>query len=272
MTTVLKLEPNLKGRDYAVGDIHGCFSLLEEALVAAQFNPKQDRLIAVGDLVNRGPESHRALEFIEKDWFYTVRGDHEDDIPADIVHMHEAGIENVADDYKRQGMGWLLSLGMNAQNAFVSAFTTLPYAIEVPLKEQGHAGFIHAEIPISMSWNEFTAALAVGDANTRHSALKGRSRIIAAYPDAGDADPGIIGIEKLFFGHSLSSRRGVFKMANCYCLDTGADGRTQQCHDFPDGIDREDLHLSLIDINADPETLCRLRPQGDIRPYHVIKA
>src|SRR5690606_19716474 len=42
---------------YAVGDIQGCLSCLEQLLERAGFNPKTDQLWAVGGLVNRGPSS-----------------------------------------------------------------------------------------------------------------------------------------------------------------------------------------------------------------------
>ena len=42
---------------YAVGDIQGCFDALTELLSKIQFDPNKDHLIAVGDLVNRGPKS-----------------------------------------------------------------------------------------------------------------------------------------------------------------------------------------------------------------------
>ena len=66
MGVILRLEQNLLGRDFAVGDIHGCFSLLEDVLEAVSFNPSADRVICGGDLVNRGPNSNRALDFLSK--------------------------------------------------------------------------------------------------------------------------------------------------------------------------------------------------------------
>ena len=48
---------NESGRDFVVGDVHGCFRTLEHALGALTFDPNLDRLFGVGDLVNRGPHS-----------------------------------------------------------------------------------------------------------------------------------------------------------------------------------------------------------------------
>lgn len=48
-------------RTLAVGDIHGCLTSLEAALEAAAFGP-DDRLIALGDFVDRGPNSKGTLD------------------------------------------------------------------------------------------------------------------------------------------------------------------------------------------------------------------
>ena len=40
-----------------VGDVHGCFDELQELLQACNFQPGQDNLVFVGDLVNKGNKS-----------------------------------------------------------------------------------------------------------------------------------------------------------------------------------------------------------------------
>lgn len=44
-------------RHLVIGDIHGCLEEFNELLKKVQYNPSQDRLILVGDLVDRGPDS-----------------------------------------------------------------------------------------------------------------------------------------------------------------------------------------------------------------------
>jgi serine/threonine protein phosphatase 1 len=73
-----KLPSNHLGKDYIVGDLHGCFSLLDRLMNDVGFNKNHDRLFSVGDLIDRGPESLRCLQLLAEPWFYAVKGNHED--------------------------------------------------------------------------------------------------------------------------------------------------------------------------------------------------
>lgn len=67
-------------KNFVVGDIQGCYKGLRKLLVAAGFNPKKDKLWAVGDLIARGPQSLETLEFLKElgdDHFDTVLGNHD---------------------------------------------------------------------------------------------------------------------------------------------------------------------------------------------------
>jgi serine/threonine protein phosphatase 1 len=65
------------GRDLVVGDLHGQRALLERELDRSGFDPKCDRVLSVGDLIDRGPRSLATLELIEEPWFRAVLGNHE---------------------------------------------------------------------------------------------------------------------------------------------------------------------------------------------------
>ncbi|PLZ00997.1 metallophosphoesterase [Burkholderia sp. WAC0059] len=73
---------NDAGRDFVVGDLHGCVDALRYLLHEIRFDPVRDRLFSVGDLVDRGAQSEGALALLDRPWFYAVLGNHEDTLCA----------------------------------------------------------------------------------------------------------------------------------------------------------------------------------------------
>jgi serine/threonine protein phosphatase 1 len=66
----------MTGRLIAVGDIHGCHTEFEEML--GQLDLKDgDRLVLLGDLVNRGPDSRRVIELARAAKAIALLGNHE---------------------------------------------------------------------------------------------------------------------------------------------------------------------------------------------------
>ena len=65
------------GRTIVVGDIHGCFDELTDLLALINLQ-KDDRVVAVGDLVTKGPKNREVLDlFISDRRFSSVVGNHD---------------------------------------------------------------------------------------------------------------------------------------------------------------------------------------------------
>ncbi|WP_044410950.1 symmetrical bis(5'-nucleosyl)-tetraphosphatase [Thiomicrospira microaerophila] len=50
---------------YVIGDLQGCFDPLQTLLTQINYQPEQDTLWFVGDIVNRGPQSLECLRFVK---------------------------------------------------------------------------------------------------------------------------------------------------------------------------------------------------------------
>ncbi|MBL9187703.1 MAG: metallophosphoesterase [Opitutaceae bacterium] len=66
----------MNGRIIAVGDIHGCADEFE-ALLGKLALTRHDRLILLGDLINRGPDSARVLALARQHAHRALLGNHE---------------------------------------------------------------------------------------------------------------------------------------------------------------------------------------------------
>ncbi|KAH7265324.1 Metallo-dependent phosphatase-like protein [Fusarium redolens] len=65
-------------RVVVVGDIHGMLDPFEKLLKKIEFNPKTDHVIAVGDMINKGPKSSEVVARLMELKASAVRGNHED--------------------------------------------------------------------------------------------------------------------------------------------------------------------------------------------------
>lgn len=229
---VRRFSINETGRDFVVGDIHGCYSLLEQALACIDFNPGKDRLFSVGDLIDRGPESLRCLEFLQQPFFHPVMGNHEDML-LDMYVDGTPDLSYIAEWAKQNGVEWWYDISDDDRYRVLDKICALPFAIEVETPN-GLVGIIHAEVPLGMDWQEFTNALRAEKTKTVQTCLWGRYR-------ANKQDrTGVEGIARIYAGHTPQDC--VTPLGNLFVIDTGAV--------FGVNCAYGDGHLSLVQINA----------------------
>jgi serine/threonine protein phosphatase 1 len=253
---VSTLPENKNGRDFIVGDIHGNFELLEQALDAVHLNPGKDRVIATGDLINKGPQSERCLEFLGKPWFFSVRGNHE---ALFMTNLRE-GVPppEKRTDLTKEYLTWAFNLKAEKIAAMCDAFNDLPVAIELATT-RGAVGIVHADIPLGMNWQTFKDKINVNDTPIRKNALLGRERLLQNHHD------GVAGIGRVYFGHTPNNHRQVHNLGNCFYLDTGAIYWTTEKDPF--------ARLTLVEAVARKKTLTKSfapqnRPGIQVLPEH----
>jgi hypothetical protein len=66
----------MHGRLIAIGDIHGCHAEFGELLSRLALQP-EDRLVLLGDLINRGPDSRRVIDLAREHKAIALLGNHE---------------------------------------------------------------------------------------------------------------------------------------------------------------------------------------------------
>ena len=149
-TGLPRFARNAVGRDFAVGDIHGCFGHLSRSLEAIGFDASVDRLFSVGDLVDRGPESHLVLEWLDRPWFFSICGNH------DFMTWRSAlGRPYPQVDHLTHGGGWLGKLSVDEGRRIGEGLAALPLAMEVETAA-GLVGMVHADCPFD-DWQEMQA-------------------------------------------------------------------------------------------------------------------
>jgi len=154
---IQKLPANTLGKDYVVGDLHGCYGLLERLLDEVDFDKTRDRLFSVGDLIDRGPESLRCLQLLKEPWFYAVRGNHElmmlDFFSSYLASGRFDPLEDIIDNgFLEYGGDWVSDYVDSGRLCMTQAFDDgLKLALQMPLLwivGEGSTRFhvIHAEL------------------------------------------------------------------------------------------------------------------------------
>lgn len=218
---VRRYSLNTAGRDLLVGDIHGHFFRLQAALDAVAFDPARDRLFSVGDLVDRGPDSDQALEWLARPWFHAVSGNHEDMAVCFAAGAMDGG------HYMGNGGGWNIGNPPELRREFAEAFAALPVALELETAD-GPLGIVHACCPCAC-WQDFTQALETGLVRRADGSISQNPAEVAhlidmarwRHTDIYSHHPGKVeGVRAVVVGHTPMER--ITSLGNTLYIDTGA--------------------------------------------------
>jgi len=200
-----KYEINEKGKDYVIGDLHGCYDLLTEKMYEIGFDKKKDRLFSVGDLIDRGSKNLECIRLITEDWFYPVQGNHEDMMLSAVLDGKNVDLWLV------NGGDWYIKLALDEQLMVKELCQiireTMPYSITVEAKN-GDIGICHAQPP-SIDWKNAVEP----DERDIKIMLWSRSWITDQYQEP------VSNIYKTFHGHTPAS---IEVIENTNFIDTVA--------------------------------------------------
>lgn len=151
------LEVNIEGRDFVIGDLHGSYSCFQNLLTNINFDPKVDRMISVGDIVDRGPHSLKCLELLYENWFHAVLGNHEKmminafaDPSNSFMWLHNGGdwgYEHLNDWNNRSDKNRIPDDASVRLFDLIPMVEDLPYVITVDTKSGKKFHILHAELP-----------------------------------------------------------------------------------------------------------------------------
>ncbi|MBU6952300.1 metallophosphoesterase [Hahella sp. CR1] len=204
-----RLPPNTAGIDFFVGDIHGHYSELMKALEAIDFKFDKDRLISVGDLIDRGEENERCIELLHEPWFHACLGNHEWMMIGAFVY------EDRYDLSLQRGNGgeWLDNHDTDQLTAWAHLLQqSCPLAIEVPGKGDRLIGVTHNDV-INSDWTRMESAQK-GDID---ECVWSRTRFASALTNPSLAEP-IKNIDAVVSGHN--SHTGILLAGNQLYIDT----------------------------------------------------
>ena len=245
-------EANTRGgRDLVAGDLHGYFDTLEEALKTLRFDPAHDRLFGVGDLVDRGPRSENAIEWLEQRRIASVRGNHEQMMVNALVldggWLHASGASRTWNEFG--GWWWYedwFDQAFESDDAreralerrcarWLDALHNVPFlrTIETPA---GRVGIAHT-LELTVSWTELEATIQAlaergADAENAHpyyatrdlpeETLWRRPTVERTGRDDTALPEAIDDVALVLTGHTPGAG-ARWTRANVLCIDTGLD-------------------------------------------------
>jgi bis(5'-nucleosyl)-tetraphosphatase (symmetrical) len=201
-------------RHIFIGDIHGCIDEFNELLKKVSYNRNADRLILLGDLIDRGPDSVAVIRKARELRLESVMGNHEHKY---IKWFRSQGTR--VDVYDRRDFYSQLS------DEDISYIQSMPTYIELDDVIVVHAG-LKPGILVSNQTKDDLMYLRYTDADRKFISLKKINKL-------GKEETGAIfwtqfwyGPKSVVYGHNVHSYENPLieertPEVSCYGLDTG---------------------------------------------------
>ena len=182
-----------KSRTIIVGDIHGCIDEFKELIKVLSYNKKHDRLILLGDLIDRGPDS-----------------------VAVVRRAREMNLECVMGNHEHKFVKWFRSVGSNVDvydrkphytqfaDADVNYIMQMPSYIELISHNTVivHAG-LRGGISLQNQSKDDLYYMRYMDADTKFISLKKINRLGKEATDAHFWTEFWTGPESVIYGHNV---------------------------------------------------------------------
>ena len=195
------LVPHRSGRLIAIGDIHGCHVEFAELLAELALT-QDDRVVLLGDLVNRGPDSCKVIDLARAHDAVALLGNHE----LRLLRCHRAGDSQFL---KRQDLDTFARLRPEDWKFLEK----MPLTFEEPALDVVfvHGGFLPG-VPWQKQGEDVVTRIQVVDHNGRP---RTRTEAPEASPwaDLWDGPPFVV------YGHT--PRQDIYKSRWSVGIDTG---------------------------------------------------
>lgn len=208
---------NNVGRDFIIGDLHGCYDELMTSLKLVKFCTVTDRLFSVGDLVDRGPKSLDCVYLLCYPWFKSVLGNHEETMIKAVLDQNPDSYL----DWINNGGKWHHQINNRDLVTAARILTSLPLVITVG-SGSDRFNIVHAEL-VKLDQNKnpvlFTDKM-IDDweltSNDYDQMISGRMMIRDDSKQFQDPD----NLSTTFVGHT-SVRYNPVKVEQTWYIDTG---------------------------------------------------
>lgn len=150
MSFVKHFDHNAQGRDFVIGDIHGCYDQLLMMLKHIKFDKQVDRLFSCGDIVDRGKDSFECASLIFESWFHMVLGNHEQFMIEALLSTDDWMKSQAFRSWTYNGGEWhtmLCETDLRTLNCISKEIAASPLMIVVGKDSNDRFNIVHGELP-----------------------------------------------------------------------------------------------------------------------------